>query len=190
MFVGSLYALTQHIGAQGRGYGVEGHALSVGGGHYCLSMGRQQALDFALKHGFTHLLFLDDDMVFPPTILQRLISRKLPVVGANYVTKSEKPLYVARDAQGKRVSSKGRTGVEEVARHGYFWSSCRRCGMSKRRISRWYGIKPAISARIIISATSCAAMASKSIRITMQRKVSAMSATGSIPWMPLSSPFP
>lgn len=118
-FVGSLYALTQNLIHHGKSYGIEAHMIAIGEGHSCLSRGRQDALDTALKNGSTHLLFIDDDMVFPPNILQMLTQRKLPVVAANYVLKDQESLrFVARDANGKRISSKGKTGVEEVCRTG------------------------------------------------------------------------
>lgn len=117
-FVGSLYALTQFLTHQGRECGVEQHAVSIGTGHSCLPMGRQQALSFTQKHGFSHLLFLDDDMAFSPHVVRSLISRKLPVVGANYLTKSDTPRYVASDSKHNPVSSRGKKGVEEVARLG------------------------------------------------------------------------
>lgn len=118
MFVGSLYALTQHLTHRGRDYGVEKHAVTIGSGHSCLPMGRQQAISFVRKHGFSHLLYLDDDMAFPPDIVEIMASRKLPVIGANYTTKSDTPRYVAMDENRKPVSSRNKTGVEEVARLG------------------------------------------------------------------------
>lgn len=118
-FVGALYALTQHIFHQGQKYGIAGHMLSLGAGHSCLSRGRQHAIDLARKNDATHLFSLDDDMVFPPDILQSLLARRLPVVGANYVMKDqENAKFVASDADGNRISSQGKTGVEEVARLG------------------------------------------------------------------------
>ncbi len=117
-FVGSLYALTQHLTHQGKNYGVEQHAVSIGAGHSCLSMGRQQALIFATKHAFSHVLFLDDDMAFAPDAVQVLSQRKVAVVGANYTTKSDTPRYVAVDANRNPVSSKNKKGIEEIARIG------------------------------------------------------------------------
>jgi hypothetical protein len=119
MFTGALYALTQHITHQGMKYGVERHAVSVGSGHSCLSMGRQEALEMARKHNFTHVLFIDDDMVFAPNLLQQLISHKVGVVGANAMTKDQRnSQFVVRGMDGERLSSKGKKGIEEVTRHG------------------------------------------------------------------------
>jgi hypothetical protein len=117
-FTGSLYALTQHLTYQGKNYGVEMHAVSIGTGHSCLSRGRQQALNFATAQGFTHLLFLDDDMVFAPNVAQLMIQREVPAIGANYVMKTVELRPVARDAKGGRISSTGKTGIEEAPRLG------------------------------------------------------------------------
>lgn len=46
---------------------------------------RNAAVEAALTHDATHLLFLDSDMVFPPDTLQRLLYHKKDVVGATYV---------------------------------------------------------------------------------------------------------
>lgn len=37
--------------------------------------------------GVTHALFLDDDMVFPPDLVVRLLAHNVPVVGATYFTR-------------------------------------------------------------------------------------------------------
>lgn len=119
MFVGSLYALTQHITHQGKNYGVHEHAVGIGTGHSCLSRGRQEALSFAVKNQCSHVLYIDDDMVFSPNLVQSLVSREVPIIGANAVQKTTEALrFTARDAQGGRISSKGKTGIEEVYRLG------------------------------------------------------------------------
>lgn len=82
-----------------------------------LPKGRHQILEDSIKRGMTHLLFLDDDMKFPGDAANRLISRGLPVVGANYAKKDLKKLqFTAVDKDGKEVDSRGKTGVEEVSR--------------------------------------------------------------------------
>lgn len=46
----------------------------------------------ALETGYTHLLWLDTDMLFPPDTLLRLLDRHHRIVGANYVER--RPPYV------------------------------------------------------------------------------------------------
>jgi hypothetical protein len=41
----------------------------------------------ALEQEATHILFLDDDMRFPPWALEHLLMRQQPIVGANYTTR-------------------------------------------------------------------------------------------------------
>lgn len=59
-----------------------------------LARQRQALVAEAVRVGNTHLLFLDSDMRFPPDTLERLVARKLAIVGANYVTKSVPPVPV------------------------------------------------------------------------------------------------
>lgn len=118
-FTGSLYALTQNLAHKGHEYGVTGHVLNIAAGHSCLSGGRQKALDAALKSGFEYAFFLDDDMVFPSGLVQMLLSKKVDVIGANYVMKtSSEQRFVAKGMNGERLSSKSKAGIEEVTRHG------------------------------------------------------------------------
>jgi hypothetical protein len=53
------------------------------GGTY-VDKNRQDIALKALTDGATHLLWLDDDMVFPPDTLLRLLVRNQPIVGCNY----------------------------------------------------------------------------------------------------------
>jgi hypothetical protein len=53
---------------------------------------RTKLVNDAVAGGFTHLLFLDDDMMFPPNTLRRLMSHKAPFVsGLGFMRK--KPFY-------------------------------------------------------------------------------------------------
>lgn len=84
-----------------------------------LSQGRQEILDECLNEGFTHLLFLDDDMVFPPNLLRRLVGHKKRCIGVNSLRKDPKQLiYTAKYEGGEYVKSKGRKGIDEIARIG------------------------------------------------------------------------
>lgn len=84
-----------------------------------LPQGRQDILDECLKEGFTHLLFLDDDMVFPATLLRRLMKHKKRCIGVNSLRKDPKQLiYTAKFEGGEYVKSKDRKGIDEVAHVG------------------------------------------------------------------------
>lgn len=79
-----------------------------------LSAARQNALDSAIKDSCTHLLMLDDDMVFPGDVVDTFVSRDVDFIAANYVTKGLDSKPTAMGDGGKRVHSLGKTGVEEV----------------------------------------------------------------------------
>jgi hypothetical protein len=82
--------------------------------------GRNNLVAAALKAGVTHVLFLDDDMRFPKDTLGRLLAHRVPVVGANYVTRGVdvdlgRPRPLAVKDGGKLVYTReDSTGLEEV----------------------------------------------------------------------------
>lgn len=81
-----------------------------------LSRAREKALQEATAMGFTHILFIDDDMAFPQNVLDRLMAHDLPFVAANYAAKIPgRTKSVCFDAEGKNINSAQRTGLEEVA---------------------------------------------------------------------------
>ena len=49
----------------------------------------------AMKAEATHMLFLDDDMEFPPDLLHRLLRHNKPVVGCNYSRRTVPPYPTA-----------------------------------------------------------------------------------------------
>lgn len=80
----------------------------------CLSQARQSALTKAIKGNFTHWLSLDDDMLFTPNIVDRLISHGKDVVTANYRRKSEKVSGVCMGLDGGIIDSTRKTGLEQI----------------------------------------------------------------------------
>lgn len=84
-----------------------------------LSQGRQEILDECLNEGFTHLLFLDDDMVFPPGLVRKLIKSGKKLIGVNSLRKDPRQLiYTAKYEGGEYVKSKDRKGIDEIAKIG------------------------------------------------------------------------
>lgn len=80
-----------------------------------LSLGRQQILDECIGGDYTHLFFLDDDMVCPPDTIKRLHARGKRCIGVNSLRKDPQRLtYTAKFAGGEQVKSKGLKGIEEV----------------------------------------------------------------------------
>lgn len=79
---------------------------------------RRIALEWALSKGFSHILFIDDDMTFPADVVQRLLSHGKTIVAANYMGKAtRKPL--THDLDGKLVDSEGKSGLQEVGWVGF-----------------------------------------------------------------------
>ena len=54
----------------------------------------------AMSHGVSHLCWLDDDMRFPADTLVRLLGRKLPFVGVNYVQRGLPAQPISIDVGG------------------------------------------------------------------------------------------
>lgn len=53
---------------------------------------RNELVRRALEDGATHMLWLDDDMTFPPNAAFRLLKHDVPIVGCNYSTRTH-PLF-------------------------------------------------------------------------------------------------
>jgi GT2 family glycosyltransferase len=64
----------------------------------------------------THILFVDDDQIFPADTLERLIERDLDIVGANIVRKEPNPRTNSREIGSNGVcwTLPNDTGVKEV----------------------------------------------------------------------------
>lgn len=85
-----------------------------------LPQSRSMLANDALKWGATHLWWLDCDMRIPSDALQRLLARKLDIVGANYVSRHY-PHAPTAWKNGRKFSSAGLTGVEPV---GFLGMGC------------------------------------------------------------------
>lgn len=79
-----------------------------------LPRARQLVMQDAINGGFTHILQLDDDEKFAPNLLTSLLSREVPIVGLNYARKDGSGAMMACGLDGNPISSKGKTGAEEV----------------------------------------------------------------------------
>lgn len=75
--------------------------------------GRHQIVVEALKDDATHILWLDDDMRFPPETLAVLLLHDKPIVGCNCPRRSS-PVKPTATRGGNYVYSNGKTGLEEV----------------------------------------------------------------------------
>ncbi len=82
---------------------------------------REQLCKRAIAAEMTHLLFLDDDMVFEPNILEVMLGRRQPVVCTNYLIKTEPAKdFVAVSLEGHRVQTREHsTGLVPIAYSGF-----------------------------------------------------------------------
>lgn len=82
---------------------------------------REKIVMDAIECGATHLLFLDHDMAFQSTILDRLFSRRKPIVVTNYVFKQDHPPeWVAVSLDNERIPvTDDAIGIEPVAASGF-----------------------------------------------------------------------
>lgn len=92
-----------------------------------LVQSRTRLWEWSREWGADYILWLDSDHTFPPQVLLRLLSHKLPVVGANYRRRHAQvfPSAVRRDAAGawemvQTTPAKARVDMlEEVDRLGF-----------------------------------------------------------------------
>lgn len=74
---------------------------------------RNQAVTMARSLGASHLLFIDSDMRFPPSTLDRLLAADVAIVAANYAQRTM-PIWSVARVEGKPFSSFGRHGLQSV----------------------------------------------------------------------------
>lgn len=84
-----------------------------------LCQSRENLVKRALQDGVDYILFLDSDMEFPPETLHRLLLMKKDFICAGYSTRSEPALPVAVGLDGKKIDSKGKTGIEKIQHAGF-----------------------------------------------------------------------
>lgn len=82
---------------------------------------REQLAKRALDAGMTHLLFLDDDMTFEPSILEVMLGRRQDIVCVNYLIKTNPPnQFVAVGLDGERLpTTKNSVGIQPIAYSGF-----------------------------------------------------------------------
>ena len=116
-FGNSLLALSHRVTSKGvKGQKLEGFMIRAQMQASCLSGSRQKSLDLAIEGGFTHWLSLDDDMVFPADIVDRLAVHGKDVMTANYCRKVPGKIEgVYQDLKGEIIDSGRRTGIEQIA---------------------------------------------------------------------------
>lgn len=73
----------------------------------------------AIAGGWTHVLFIDSDMEFPPDLVSRLLSHKQPIVAANCMARRSPYYLTARSDTGHEILTlQDSTGLQAAARVG------------------------------------------------------------------------
>lgn len=82
---------------------------------------REKLARGALDAGDTHILWLDDDMAFEPSVLDILLGRRQDIVVTNYLIKTEPARdFVAVSMEGKRLATTSEsTGLVPVSYSGF-----------------------------------------------------------------------
>lgn len=83
-----------------------------------LPAGREMLLEMAMKDGFTHILWIDDDTQFNIEAVDHLLSRDVDFVAANFCRKQLPLTYTALGMDGQPINSHEKTGIEEVLQVG------------------------------------------------------------------------
>lgn len=79
-----------------------------------IEVGRNNGVAAAKQLEYTHLLFLDSDVVFPPNTLERLLSHDKPIVGASYCQRRPPFKLTHTELEGNACTLDG--SVREVKR--------------------------------------------------------------------------
>lgn len=90
----------------------------VGQQSFSTSCNREMLIDWSLTKDFTHVLFIDDDMEFEPSVLNDLGKRDLDFVAANYPRKQLPLSYISISPEGKEIPQR-EGGLEEASLVGF-----------------------------------------------------------------------
>ena len=81
---------------------------------------RERITNQALQDGYTHLLWIDSDMVFPNDSLLRLLAHGVECVGVNAVRRSFPISFTAQTKPGEYLETRTESsGLEKVYRMGF-----------------------------------------------------------------------
>jgi len=86
-----------------------------------IHMNREMLVQSAIEWDCTHVMFLDDDMVFNPMVMEMLLSRRQPYVACNYPKRGLPITFTAvrEDKRGTIVTKQDSSGMEEAFYTGF-----------------------------------------------------------------------
>ncbi len=81
---------------------------------------RETLVKESIDWGATHIMFLDEDMVFDPRVLDTLYGRRHPIVLTNYPKRGWPITFVARNMKGDIITTtEDSTGIDECSYSGF-----------------------------------------------------------------------
>lgn len=117
-FAMSLMALQQLLGYQPLADDFRHNLINERGS--LIAYQRENLADKALAEGATHLLWLDSDMKFPPSLVHQLFRHDLPVVACNYVKRKIPAMPNSKRMDGKLIATNRNShGLEEASSAGF-----------------------------------------------------------------------
>lgn len=85
-----------------------------------ISYQREHLAEKAIEQEATHVLWLDSDMRFPPTLVHQLLRHDLPMVACNYVKRTIPAMPNAKDLNGKLIpTNRDSHGLHEASSAGF-----------------------------------------------------------------------
>lgn len=119
-FMYDLHAMCGYLESTGiKGVNLVQKNIISRGNASALCASRHAILTEAIKRGYTHLLWLDDDSGFPANMLDLLFSHGKSVVGVNTAKKNAtENFFTALDINGQLLNSLGRGDLVECSAIG------------------------------------------------------------------------
>jgi hypothetical protein len=115
-FCTSLVAMVAHTMLQS--YGMVLSFLQYGTS--ILPFSRQLLASRALELGATHILWIDSDMEFEPTLMLDLAKHEVPIVAANCLARRSPHYSTARNEAGEQIfTDADSTGLQQVDKIGF-----------------------------------------------------------------------
>jgi hypothetical protein len=110
----AMTRLASHL----RVHGIHGETIGLGMSQMmqCSNMcfHRQQIMMQGIEENWSHVVFIDDDVTFPPHALDVLFYHKKPFIGINICKKTQHAVMPTASRQYEAVTSEGKEGIEEV----------------------------------------------------------------------------
>jgi hypothetical protein len=110
----AMTRLASHL----RVHGIHGETIGLGMSQMmqCSNMcfHRQQIMMQGIEENWSHVVFIDDDVTFPPHSIDALFYHKKPFIGINICKKIQHAVSPTASRQFEAVTSEGKEGLEEV----------------------------------------------------------------------------